>query len=312
LELVGDLLLRPSFAPAEIERVREEITEALAERKDHPEHILSERVWALAYRGHPYALSNIGTRAHAAALTARGLGALHRRWASAKNLVIALSGGFDAGAVRERLERILGALPAGEPLPLPALPTVPGELRRATVRSGREQAHISVAFPGVSVLDPQQPTVEVLAAVLGGQGGRLFVELREAHGLAYHVGAASQEGIHPGLFLCSVATDPERQSEASERLRESLARAAAGPITEEEVERARRYLLGALELDLQTASARANLAAYAELYGQDGLAYRADVRRRLEQVTVEGVRRCAARVLARPVVWGRVVPAGKE
>jgi zinc protease len=137
------------------------------------------------------------------------------------------------------------------------------------------------------------------------------MELREAHGLAYSVGAASHEGLHPGLFVCSVATDPARMAEAERRLADSLARAAVGPISAQEFERARRYLLGAIELDLQTAGARANLAAYTELYGRDGLAYRSLVRDRLERVSVEEVRGCARALLSRPLVRGRLVPGGR-
>jgi zinc protease len=311
LELVADTLLRPTFAEEEVVRVREELVEALSEREDHPEQVLMERIWALAYGRHPYALPGIGTRSTLARLDAGRLRAHHRRWCAGENLVVAVSGGFDPDRVRATLERLLAPLPAGARLALPPTPVRPSATRRTTIRSGREQAHVALAFPGVAVDDPRQPEVEILAAVLGGQGGRLFVELREAHGLAYHVGAASQEGVQPGLFMCTVATDPSRAAEAERRLEESLASAAAGPVSVDEVERARRYLVGAIELDLQTAGARANLAAYTDLYGHDGLKYRALVRRRLEGVEVDDVRRCAARVLACPIVRGRLVPAGK-
>ncbi len=308
LELLADLLLRPSFLEPELERVRAEIAEALAEREDHPEYLLSERLWATATGGHPFGLPALGTEASLKAHSVAGIRAGHRRWAQARNLVVAVSGAFDPDRVRRQIEALLAGLPAGSPLALPEPPTHPPATRRISLRSGREQAHIAWAFPGVSVDDPTQPAVEILAAVLGGQGGRLFVELREAHGLAYSVGASSNEGVHPGLFICTVATDPGRAAEAEARLGESLARAAAGEITDEEVERARRYLLGGIALDLQTAGARASLAAYTELYGQDGLRYREGVARRLEQVSIDGVRTAAARILGRPLVTGRLVP----
>ncbi len=309
LALVADALTRPRFDEGEVNHVRDELVEALSEREDHPEHLLGERVWAAAYGRHPYALSALGTRSIIDGLRPSLLSAHHRRWATGGNLVVGVAGAFDPDAVLAVLRRTLGKLPAGAPLELPSMPVRPEAPLQVRLRSGREQAHIALAFPGVSVHEAIQPDVDVLAALLGGQGGRLFVELREAHGLAYAVGAASHEGVHPGLLVCTVATDPERADEAERRLDESLARAAAGTITAEEVDRARRYILGAIELDLQTASSRANLAAYTELYGQDGLRYRSIVRQRIEQVKEEGVRGAAARLLERPLVRARLVPA---
>ena len=312
LSLVADLLLRPRFDDAEVAQVREELREALDEQEDHPEHLLGERMWAAAYGEHPYALSALGSKANVARLRSSLLRQHHARWATGANLVVAVAGAFDADAILGLLRGTLGTLPAGAPFVLPPPPVRPEEPLEILLRSGREQAHVALAFPGVAVDDPHQPDVDVLASVLGGQGGRLFVELREEHGLAYQVGASSHEGVHPGLLVCTVATDPERAVEAERRLDQSMARAAAGTITREEVERARRYILGAIELDLQTASARANLAAYTDLYGQDGLRYRALVRERIERVQEDDVRRAAAGLLARPLVRARLLPASRS
>ncbi|MDP2310363.1 MAG: pitrilysin family protein [Pseudomonadota bacterium] len=312
LGLVADALMAPRFDEVEVNRVRDELREALSEREDHPEHLLGEKMWAAAYGRHPYALSALGTAANIGGLRPSLLATHHRRWATGANLVVGVAGAFDPDRVLDVLRRTLGTLPAASSFELPALPVRPDEPRQVNLRSGREQAHVALAFPGVALDDAHQPDVDVLAAVLGGQGGRLFVELREAHGLAYSVGAASHEGVHPGLLVCTVATDPERAEEAERRLDESVAHAASGSITAEEVDRARRYILGAIELDLQTASSRANLAAYTELYGQDGLRYRSLVRQRIERVQDDGVRRAAALLLARPLVRARLLPAGSN
>lgn len=311
LALCADVILRPRFEAAEVGRVRHELKDALAEREDHPEHMLAERVWAEAYGAHPYGLPVLGTPATVKRVGPKLLAARHRAWAVGANLVVGVAGAFDPDRVLALLTDTVGRLPAGAPLALPERPVFPADVRDVTLRSGREQAHIAFAFPGAALSDPFQPDLEVLAAVLGGQGGRLFVELREAHGLAYAVGAASHDGVHPGLLVCTVATDPERAAEAEARLTESLARAASGALTDDEIARARRYILGASELDLQTATSRANLAAYTELYGEDGLRYRSLVREKIAGVRDDEVRRRAAITLARPVVRGRLLPTGK-
>ena len=307
--IVGKALRFPTFADAEVAAVRAELEEALAERADHPYHLLQEEVWAAAYGNHPYGLPVLGTPDTLSGHDRAALCAHHAAWATGSNLVVAVAGRFDAGDVLAGLEAELGTLPVGLPVGLPTRPDLAGTQIRS-LHAGREQAHISWAWPGAAVYEPDAAALELLGIVLGGQGGRLFVELREKEGLAYSVGCASQEGLQKGLFVCSLATDPARLDEAEARLSESIARAAAGPIRVEEIERARAYALGATEMDTQTSGARANLAVYAELYGQDGLRYRSDVRSRLSGVSIEDVRASARALALPPLVRGRLVPSG--
>lgn len=308
LELLLGALLRPAFAEEELARVREEMLAALEEREDFPEQLLGEKLWALAYGPHPYGASPLGTEATIAKVTRGALLQVHRRWLRGENVVVSVTGGFDPERTLRRLGRALGGLPTGWRPPDVAPPVWPERTRRATVRSGREQAHVAAAWPGARVQGEEQPEVEILAALLGGQGGRLFTELREQHGLAYAVSAASQEGVQPGLLVCSLATDPARVDEAEERLLASVARLRDEAIPEAEVERVRRYLVGATEMELQTASTRASSLALAELYGLDGAQYRTLVRRRVGGVGIPALQARAARMLERPISVARVVP----
>jgi zinc protease len=307
LPLLAEMLTHPRFDRSEVARALGELREALLERADHPDHTLLEAVWAGAYGPHPYGLPVLGDLAGLRRHQGRALRAHHAAWARGGNLVAAVAGAFDPGRVLEILARTLGQLPAGDAVALPPAPVLPTEPLRIELPLAREQVHIAHAFPGIAVRDPRQPAVELLAAVLGGQGGRLFLELREAHGLAYSVSASSQEGLQQGLFLCGLATDPERADEAEARLGESLDRARTAGLDTEEIERARRYLLGVTEIDLQTANARSNLAAYTELYGGDGLRYRSEVSERIQAVSADAVREEATRLLARPVVRARLL-----
>src|SRR5207249_349120 len=60
-------------------------------------------------------------------------------------------------------------------------------------RFNKQQAHLVLGFPGVTLADADRFPLEVLSTILSGQGGRLFVELREKRGLAYRVSAFTLE-----------------------------------------------------------------------------------------------------------------------
>ena len=166
------------------------------------------------------------------------------------------------------------------------------------------------AWQGARVDGREQPALELIAGVLGGQGGRLFMELREAHGLAYSVGAASHEGWAPGLLIASIATDPARIDEAQRRLLACVNAIAASPVAQEELDRARTALLGAAETELQSAAHRAGAMGLIERYGLDGEQYRTLLQRRTGALTPTDLIAVARERLAAPLAVVRVESTG--
>src|SRR5690606_29059835 len=96
----------------------------------------------------------------------------------------------------------------------------------------------------------------LLASANGGLGGRLFEELRSRRSLAYTVSTAPLARRHGGSFHAYIATAPEREDEAREALLAELAGLRTTPIGQDEVDRARRYLVGARRIRRQTNGAQ--------------------------------------------------------
>lgn len=307
LPLFFDALLAPRFEDGEVAAVRGELLDALDERDDHPEARLSERVWALSLGRHPWSHPAGGTRRSLGAVTPRALARRHGEWLRAPGLVVAVAGAFDPDRVRRMVQSAVARVGGGA-LPLPTVPAIAGPTARGGARAGREQAHLAMAWAGVAYTDRRQPALEVLVNVLGGQAGRLFRELREERGLAYDVSAATYDGLLPGLVVTALATEPGRLAEAEAAMAAAVARVHAEGVAPEEVERARQYLLGSIAHELQTASARAQALAYAELYGLGAHDYAGAARRRIEAVTEAQVRAVARELLGPPRAVARVLP----
>ena len=139
----------------------------------------------------------------------------------------------------------------------------------------------------------------MLATILSGQGGRLFVELRDKRGLAYRVSAFSVEGVDPGYFAVYIATSPENLAVARRAAsRTSSARSPPTPVPKAELERAKRYLVGAHEISLQRRAALASTLAFHEAYGVGWDEYRRYAPGILA-VTAADVQRVAKKYLVR-------------
>ena len=75
----------------------------------------------------------------------------------------------------------------------------------------------------------------MLTQVLGGQGGRLFVELRDKQSLAYSVTAFEMEGVDPGIFAVYMAGDPAKLDESLDGIRGELDKVVNEPVGDEEL-----------------------------------------------------------------------------
>ena len=152
------------------------------------------------------------------------------------------------------------------------------------------------AVVGHTVYDEDRFALEVISQLLAGQGGRLFLELRDRRSLAYAVSSVNVEGVAPGYFGIYIATAPEKFGEARSGILEELERLLQAPPEAGELERARRCLIGNFAIDQQRNAAHAAHIALDSLYGQGTQAYR-EFPERIAEVTSEDVLRVARRVI---------------
>jgi zinc protease len=261
-------MLEPAFDTDEIERERRETLAAIERREDR----LAQRALLLfsekLFGPHPYAQPMLGFGESVARFDREALLEHQRKLIRGPNLSLAIAGQVDPDAVAQRVASRLADL-EGEAAPLPTAVPAPAleGIVCNEVRKQRAQAHLVIGFPGVSIDDPDRFGLDVLAQLLAGQGGRLFLELRDRQSLAYSVGAHNMEGVDPGWFAVSIATAPEKLERARSGLLDELRRLLDDPPDEAELSRARRHLIGNFLIDRQRNAVHAAQVALDALYG---------------------------------------------
>jgi zinc protease len=156
----------------------------------------------------------------------------------------------------------------------------------------KEQAHFVLGFLGVSFHHPDSNALIVLDAALSGQGGRLFQELRDKESLAYALDFMAHPNLDPGFIGVYMGTHPNKLDAAIEAVLRELKKVKDEGLTEEEVERAKKYLIGNFEIGLQTNGAQANQMSLDELYGL-GFDHYQKYPQEIQKVTKEDVNRVA-------------------
>jgi zinc protease len=298
LQRAVECALAPSFAVHELDEERRVARQELQAEQDDPGKLAFRRAQARLYGDHPFRLRRHGTEASLAALRAPGLRKLWSQWYPLGRAVLAVAGDVDAEGLAGMLEGLLADLPEA-----PALPPFPGGAPRYPERSvelqlplDREQSHLVIALPGLPFTDPAGPALDLLLAVLGGQAGRLFLALREAEGLVYHVSASSSEGFDAGEITFYAASGPDRMPRARQMLEAEIQRVCNELVSGEELDRAKALLVGQHAIGMERHGRVASLLAFHEAFGL-GRHHHLRYRERVERVTAARLRTLARRLL---------------
>ena len=296
-DLFAECLLEPTFTDDEVTRERNQQLQSIKTRDDYPSGVAFRLFNRALYGEHPYHLDQQGELESVAQLDGAALHKAHQARLQGGSLVVSVVGEIDPKKILALCEQRFGGLPktqvarpAAKPMPAHTAPQL------AHQDSQKAQSHLVYGFMGTTLGDADRYALEVLSTVLSGQGGRLFLELRDKRSMAYSVSSFSIEGVDAGYFAVYIGTSPEKVDGALSGIRTELAKIRDTLITPEELARARSYLIGSHAIGLQKNAARAAMVALDELYGL-GAENHLKYEERILAIDAEAVRRVAQRFI---------------
>jgi len=297
-DLLKLALTAPRFEAEDVERIREQTLSGLRRATTSPNELASQRWWATAFAGHPYARPPRGTLESVPAITAQDLRAFVGKVFARDNLKIAIVGNIDAATAGALVDRVFGSLPARSAL-LPVASASPQGLgQKIAVDLDVPQSVLIIGGAGILRKDPDFMAAFVLNHILGGSAfsSRLYKEVREARGLAYSVYSAVLPLDYTALFLSGTATRSDRTDQALEVMQAEIRKLAEAGPTEEELAKAKSFLTGsyALRFDTSTKIAEQLVQIQLDDLGIDYIDKRNGL---IDAVTMADVKRAAKRLL---------------
>jgi zinc protease len=290
-EIIGDVVQNAALGEEAIETERTvAISDVIAMRDDMYRYPVRLAMCA-AYKGHPYAISSLGTERSLRAATVQQVRDWYRARVLKGTLVVGLVGDVDPANAAVIVGGELGSLSPSTPLPLRSPQWPQGVAVRADSRD-KAQSAIAIAFPAPSRGDPARFTSRIVAGIGSGLGGRFFDELRDRQSLAYTVHAYSSEHQLSGTFMSYIATSPEKEEVARVGLLAEFERLRNELVSDEELERAKSYAIGYNAIRRESGGAMLGDMIDAWMLGS-GLAELEDHDVRITEVTAEGVRELA-------------------
>ena len=263
LELVAEVLLRPTFPESEVERLRDERLNDLLQARADPRRRVEEAFVGTIYTPQsPYHRPAGGTRETVEGLTAGALRATYLRTLHPGRATLVVGGDLGGLDVVALVERLFGSWTgAGSATNAPAFPVVDtgtsiGRLVRVIHRPGAVQTEIRIGHRGLPRRIADFHAVSVMSAILGGLfNSRLNMRLREEKGYTYGAGAGFDMRRGAGPFSARAAVNTEVTVPAILDTLAELTRIRDTPVDEAELVAARDFLIGVFPLRFETAGA---------------------------------------------------------
>ncbi len=302
LDVVSDLVLTAKLQPEDIDKERGVIIEEINMYEDQPQAKVGDVFEELVYQGSPLARPVIGYKETVGAMQREDFLAHWDKWYDPSHVVVGIVGQIPDGT---RLEKLVeqyfdkGVKRAGGGEEKIQNSKVKHQMkpRVKVITKETEQAHYYLGFPGISRIDPDRYALGLLATLTGGNSSsRLFNEIREKRGLAYYAYASADVNRDLGSFFAFGGVNLGKTEEAVKVTMEELLKVAAGKFDESEVERAREYVTGKLQLDMEDSSRLAELMVQRALF-EEKVETIEEVLEHYKAVTVDEVMRLAARLI---------------
>jgi predicted Zn-dependent peptidase len=311
VELLSDIVLRPAFAPDDIEREKKVILEEIKMVEDTPDDLVHELFTQHFWEGHPLGRPILGSPETVESFTAESLRRYFSNAYIAPNIVISAAGNLEHAHVRDLVTRAFADLPAtGETMSEDAPRVIPQVITRT---KELEQSHVCLGTTSYPQDHDDRYVSYILNTVLGGSmSSRLFQNIREKRGLAYAVFSGLSAYRDAGNITIYAGCANDAVDQVIELCVEELRQMKQAPVPEAELRRSKDHLKGSLMLSLENTASRMSHLARQEIYfdrhfGLD------ETLSGVERVTSEDVQRVARDLFANgslaATVLGPTIPA---
>ncbi len=301
IELNFALLRNTQISNRIVERDHEFIKQFYENRKDNPTQMAFQEFMKLMFEGHYYENDAIESLSLMEKVDTNNLSKYIDSHFDPKNLVISVVGDVDAENIAMVLENEINSLKkVNKTINFKTFEGLKKD-KSSEINLDKEQAQIVFGFEGLRYNDPRKATLAVIQSILSGQGGRLFLELRDKASLAYTVSPIGMEGQESGYFGSYIACAPSKKAKAIGMMQAEFEKLVTKAVSKEELQAAKASLIGRAEIALQRNSEIAEKILFDAVYGLAFNSY-LNYSEAILQVTSEDIQTLMSELYARPKV----------
>jgi predicted Zn-dependent peptidase len=265
VDLLSDIVMRPSFVDEEIAREKKVILEEIKMVEDTPDDLVHELFTQHFWDGHPLGRPILGSKETVEAFDRATLKGYFSSAYSAPNMIVSAAGNLEHAYVRDLVSNAFATLPrTGAQIAQKAPHVSPTVVTRT---KELEQSHLCLGTNSYQQNHDDRYVSYILNSVLGGSmSSRLFQNIREKRGLAYSVFSSLSAYRDAGNIMIYAGCAADAVEEVVDLCVEELRGLKRSPVPDAELKRAKDHLKGSLMLSLENTASRMSHLARQEIY----------------------------------------------
>lgn len=269
VELFSEIVVHPSFPAADVAGQKDDIIGALRQKEDEPLEVAARAFDRALFVDNPYADPVEGAEKSVAAIGLDELSRFYDSFYRPNNSILVIGGDITPQEVGTLIVPRLSGWQAAE-VPQTAFRNqfAEGEVN-VLIDKPVAQATIILGCPGVQRASPDYYPLQVMNQIVGSGdlASRLMVEIRVKKGLAYDVESYPESRMHAGSFRVVIQTKDVSAKESIELARHELERLRQEPVSEAELNLAKKFLIGNFPLKYNAQMDYAKFLAQIEFFG---------------------------------------------
>jgi len=311
-DVLADLITDSLMREEDLRREKNVVIEEIKKYQDIPEELVEILLDKIMWKNHPLGRSILGNEKSVVNIQRGDLLSYINRFYRPNNLIISVAGNIKITEAVPQIEKYFEKTEKGG-----IKRYLPVKSDQKTTQVGikfkkSNQTHLSFGFPGISRLDPDKYSQDLLDIILGsGLSSRLFQEIRVKKSLAYDIHSFIQYFNDASAFNIYSGIDSSKLRETIQTILEELNKTKDNSLEEDELRKAKEMYKGALSLSLESTLSRAFwLGDRILLYGKPSTFD--EIKRKIEEVKLQDIQRMAQNIFTKDKINLSIVGPFKE
>jgi predicted Zn-dependent peptidase len=298
LDIIADMYLNPTFPANDLETEKGVIIEEINMYEDLPQRLVHEVFAELLYGDQPAGWSIAGTRENVRSFNRNDFINYRKKHYVASATTIVVAGDIEANTVFKKVTKYFDKISTSKKFGKKRVIEKQTEPAIKLKYKETDQTHLVIGFRSYDLYNKKTPALRILSTILGnGMSSRLFQKMREELGICYYVRASTDELSDHGSLVISAGVDSNRVEEGIKGILDELKKIRDEKIPEEELRKAKDYLIGNLYLGLESSDSLANFFGFQEIM-REAIKTPKEIEKEIEKITTKEISVVAKEIIS--------------
>lgn len=293
LDWISDIFLNSKFEQIEIDREKGVVIEEANMYLDTPTAYVSELFEELLYGDTPAGWRIVGEKENILAYNREKLMDYFQSHYSTQNTVICVAGDVSTKQIEKKLAGLFGKANLHQALPKVAVEEKQEKPQVLVHYKKTDQTHFCLGVRAYDMHDSRRYALNVISVILGGNmSSRLFISVRERHGLGYYIHTSADLASDAGFLVTQAGVKNEALGKAVGLVLAEYKDLRDKKITAKELKKAKDFIRGNTALSMDTTDNQASFYAMQEVMGEKLLTPEERLKM-IDKVTVSDIKKVA-------------------